>query len=67
MYDQITDFIEEQGIRKSAVAERLGLSLQGLRNKLIGKSDFKASEIRTLSEWWGVPSDKLLGIDPDEE
>lgn len=46
----LLDKIESSGISKSEIAETLGITRQGLYNKLYGKKEFKASEVRKLSE-----------------
>lgn len=51
--------IEESGYRLDFIAEQLGITRTTLRNKRIGKAEFTASEIRTLSN--------LLHIDSGEE
>lgn len=38
------------GLSRSEIAERLGITRQGLYNKLSGTNEFKSSEIRLLSE-----------------
>ena len=45
----LTDIIDERGFTKNEIAEQLGLSRQGLYNKINGEKEFKASEIRKLS------------------
>ena len=42
--------IEVSGCSKSEIAEALGITRQGLYNKLSGENEFKSSEIRRLSE-----------------
>lgn len=42
--------INESGIKRGAIAERLGLSRYGLAKKINGKNDFKSEEILTLCE-----------------
>lgn len=44
---------------RSVLAESLGLSRQGLYNKLTGRKEFKSSEIKRLS--------KLLALSPEEK
>jgi len=51
---------EDLGVSKVRMAEKLGIALQTLDNKLNGVSGFTAAEIRTLSSWWGVSADELL-------
>ena len=46
----LLDKSESSGISKSEIAETLGITRQGLYNKLCGKKEFKASEVRKLSE-----------------
>lgn len=46
----LLDKIESSGISKSKIAEMLGITRQGLYNKLCSKKEFKASEVRKLSE-----------------
>lgn len=50
--------IEASGRSKSEIAEALGITRQGLYNKLSGDNEFKSSEIRRLSE--------ILCLTPDE-
>lgn len=45
----LTNIIGERGFTKNEIAEQLGLTRQGLYNKLNGEKEFKASEIRKLS------------------
>ena len=42
--------LEASGLNRSEIAERLGLTRQGLYNKLNGTNEFKSSEIKLLSE-----------------
>ena len=42
--------IKDSNLTKSEIAEQLGLTRQGLYNKLNGEKEFKASEIRKLSK-----------------
>lgn len=46
--------ILDSGIKKSYLAERLGMSIQTLRLKIIGKSDFTIKEVNTLCEELGI-------------
>lgn len=50
--------IEASGRSKSEIAEVLGITRQGLYNKLSGESEFKSSEIKVLS--------LLLSLTPEE-
>ena len=55
----LIDKIEKSGFSKSFIAESLGLSRPWLYNKLSGKREFKASEIKRLS--------KLLNLSASEK
>ena len=50
--------IEASGRSKSEIAEMLGITRQGLYNKLSGETEFKSSEIKILS--------MLLSLTPEE-
>lgn len=60
IYPNIEARRNDLGVTKSRMAEKLGIALQTLDNKLDGTSGFTASEIRTLSLWWGTSADELL-------
>jgi hypothetical protein len=42
--------IDQAGLKLTYVAERLGLTYQGLKKKLDGDTEFKASEIAVLKD-----------------
>ena len=42
--------IDQSGLKPTYVAERLGISYQGLKKKLDGDTEFKASEIAILKD-----------------
>lgn len=42
--------IEQTSISKTDIAEALGITRQGLYNKLDGKQEFKGSEIKLISQ-----------------
>lgn len=48
------------GTPKSLMAEKLGISIQALANKMDGTSEFSAREVRTLALWWNVSADSLI-------
>lgn len=51
--------IEASGKSKSEIAELLGITRQGLYNKLSGESEFKSSEIKLLSSFLSLtPEDR---------
>ena len=49
---------QEKGLRREDVAERLGISLNALNMKLSNETEFKASEIQTLSRMLGISRQK---------
>lgn len=59
--NHVDEFREHLGITKQAVADRLGLSWDGLNNKLTGKYEFDLDEIVSIADWWGVSIDDLIG------
>ena len=58
-------YMERNGIKKKTVCDKLGLTYQGLKNKVEGESEMTASELIALSKWWKVPTDYLLGLSDD--
>lgn len=59
--NHVNEFRERLGITKRAMADRLGLSWDGLNNKLTGKYEFNLDEIVAIADWWGVNIDDLIG------
>lgn len=47
---ELWNVIQESGLKFQAIAEKMGLSSFGLRKKVDGATEFKASEIKTLCE-----------------
>ena len=54
--------IRLKGLSISMIAVSLGISRQGLYNKLNGKREFKSSEIAKLSELLGLSKDEREAI-----
>jgi len=46
--------IADSGIKKSFLAKKLGMSVQTLRLKIIGRSDFTIVEVNRLCEALGI-------------
>lgn len=46
--------ISESGLKKSKLADALGLTYAGFAKKVKGQSEFKASEISILSHMLGI-------------
>lgn len=56
--NKLNDLIECKGVKKTWLAEQLGITPQTLIYKLYGASDFKLQEVNTLC--------KILNIDEKE-
>lgn len=52
--EALTEKLNSSGFSRSYVAEYLGITRQGLHNKLTGEREFKASEIRKISGLLGL-------------
>lgn len=52
----LLDRIQRSGLKRSYIAENMGLSLGALANKIANRSDFKAGEIDTLCSLLGIDS-----------
>lgn len=59
--ERIDETRNKLGVTKAAMAAKLGLSWDGLNNKLTGKSEFDLDEVATIADWWGVAIDDLVG------
>lgn len=46
----LKDKVKESGLKKSYIAERLGITRQSFSNKLNGVSDFKIEEMSNMCE-----------------
>lgn len=49
--------LEESGFRLEYIAKQMGLTYQGFRNKIIGKSEFKTREVSALCSILGLTSE----------
>ena len=47
---KLTELVKESGIKRSFLAEKMGLSMQGYLNKEYGKSKFNSEEIKVLKD-----------------
>ena len=50
----LAQVIEGSGIKKQKIADVLGISKQGLANKLAGRAPFQLAEIRPLCDLLGL-------------
>lgn len=56
--DLLLSKIEQTKISRNTIAETLGITRQGLYNKLDGKKEFKVSEINLISKMLNLTSDE---------
>lgn len=58
---RINDIISSKGLKKSFIAEQIGVSINGITRKLDGRSEFKAGEIVELCRVLGItdPREKV--------
>lgn len=60
MYNQkAIDLIEERGVKKNALAKHIGISTTALKEKIYGKYEFKASELRKLQQYLRLTDEEL--------
>lgn len=50
----LRDAIQRSGYKLHYIADKVGLTYQGLLNKINGKSEFRASEIQSLHHLLGL-------------
>lgn len=53
---RLRELIEDKGLKYSYVAESIGLTYQGLINKIDNVREFKTSEVNKLCEILGITS-----------
>ena len=58
----LTTKIEQSGMKRKVIAEKMNLTTAGLRNKLIGKRDFNATEIKSIAHAINLTGDDILNI-----
>lgn len=58
----LSEKIEQSGMKKKAVAEKMQLTPAGLANKLNGKRDFSATEIKGIASAINLTGDDILSI-----
>jgi lambda repressor-like predicted transcriptional regulator len=54
----LMSLVNEKGVTKVALAAHLGLSRQGLENKLNNKYEFKQSEIEKITKFLGLTKEQ---------
>ena len=55
--NKLRGLMGEYGHKQKDICEVLGLTPQGLRLKMNGTHEFKASEIKSLADFYKVPTD----------
>ena len=60
--DMLSIKIKESGVKRKVIAEKMGITTAGLYNKLIGKRDFNATEIKGIAHAIGLTGDDILNI-----
>lgn len=55
----LNQIIQESGLKKVFIANKIGVSAVGLHNCITGKTEFKASQIQTLCELLNIRDLKL--------
>ncbi len=55
---KLKSVIQNEGLKYYKIAEKLGLSRQGLKKKIENDSEFKASEIVVLTELLNLANDE---------
>lgn len=58
----LSEKIEQSGMKRKIIAEKMNLTPEGLRNKLNGKRDFNAKEIKGMAHAINLTGDDILSI-----
>jgi hypothetical protein len=58
----LSEKIEQSGMKRKIIAEKMNLTPEGLRNKLNGKRDFNAKEIKGIAHAINLTGDDILSI-----
>lgn len=58
----LSEKIEKSGMKRKAIAEKMNLTPQGLANKLKGKRDFSASEVKSIAHALKLTDADILSI-----
>jgi transcriptional regulator with XRE-family HTH domain len=52
--ERLKERIKKSGLKMNYIAEQIGITREGLYNKINGKNDFKATEIAKLQDLLGL-------------
>ena len=58
----LSEKIEQSGMKRKAIAAKMNLTAAGLANKLNGKRDFSATEIKGIAAAINLSGDDILRI-----
>ena len=58
----LTEKIDQSGMKRKAIAKKMGLTPPGLANKLNGKRDFSATEINSIANAINLTDEDILSI-----
>lgn len=58
----LKDRIEREGIRKTKLAERVGITPQGFYNKLNGDSEFNRKELEVLKDALHLSTSEFMSL-----
>ena len=58
----LAEKIEQSGMKRKAIAERMNLTPMGLANKLKGKRDFSSTEIKGIAHAINLTREDILSI-----
>lgn len=58
----LNQLIEESGMKRNAIAKRLGISETALRQKINSTREFKPSEIKEMCKILNISGNKLMSI-----
>ena len=60
--DKLAEAVEQSGLKKSFIADKLGISYQGYLNKEKGKSDFTSKEISIMRDLLHLTNKEVMEI-----
>lgn len=58
----LSEKIEQSGMKRKAIAAKMSLTTAGLANKLKGRRDFNATEIKNIANAINLSGDDILRI-----
>jgi len=60
--EKLVEVVEKSGLKKSFIADKLGITYQGYLNKEKGKSDFTAKEISVMRDLLHMTNKEVMEI-----